>query len=197
MSKRPLHEYVAEVSERSDIRVGVPLPLGTYAHGEGVNFAFFSRNASCVQLELFDNPRDATAVKVIDLDPARNRTGDVWHVWIKGIKAGQLYAYRLDGPYQPVNGYRFSFSKFLIDPMATAISDLPAWDFGLVGDTILPFLVETQCVRWSIMPVLCRNAFSRRSIFTGMRTVLPGILGRRRSFMKRTCVVILSIPAQG
>jgi isoamylase len=129
-SERPLHDYVAEVSERTDIRVGVPLPLGTHARGGGVNFAFFSRHASRVRLELFDHPEDATAARVIDLDPARNRTGDVWHVWIEGIRPGQLYAYRVDGPYQPKDGHRFNFNKLLIDPFATAISPLPDWDFG-------------------------------------------------------------------
>ena len=129
-SERPLHDYVAEVSERTDVRVGVPLPLGTYARGEGVNFAFFSRHASRVRLELFDHPEDATAARVIDLDPARNRTGDVWHVWIEGIRPGQLYAYRVDGPYQPKDGHRFNFHKLLLDPFATAISRLPTWEFG-------------------------------------------------------------------
>ena len=121
-SERPLHDYVTEVSERTDVRVGVPLPLGTYARGGGVNFAFFSRHASRVRLELFDHGEDATAARVIDLDPARNRTGDVWHVWIEGIRPGQLYAYRVDGPYQPKDGHRFNFNKLLIDPFATAIS---------------------------------------------------------------------------
>jgi isoamylase len=129
-SERPLHDYVAEVSERTDVRVGVPLPLGTYARGEGVNFAFFSRHASRVRLELFDHPEDTAAARMIDLDPARNRTGDVWHVWIKGIRPGQLYAYRVDGPYQPGDGHRFNFNRLLIDPFATAISRLPAWEFG-------------------------------------------------------------------
>ncbi len=128
-SERPLHDYVAEVSERTDVRVGVPLPLGTYARGDGVNFAFFSRHASRVRLELFDRPEDATAARVIDLDPARNRTGDVWHVWIEGIRPGQLYAYRVDGPYQPKDGHRFNFNKLLLDPFATAISRLPSWEF--------------------------------------------------------------------
>jgi len=108
----------------------VPLPLGTSACGEGVNFALFSRHASRVRLELFDRPEDATAARVIDLDPARNRTGDVWHVWIEGIPAGQLYGYRVDGPYQPENGHRFNFHKLLLDPCATAISRLPTWEFG-------------------------------------------------------------------
>jgi isoamylase len=129
-SERPLNDYVAEVSERTDVRVGVPLSLGTYSRGEGVNAAFFSRHASRVRLELFDHPEDATAARVIDLDPARNRTGDVWHVWIHGIRPGQLYAYRVDGPYQPRDGHRFNFNKLLIDPFATAISRLPTWEFG-------------------------------------------------------------------
>ncbi|MDH4088014.1 MAG: hypothetical protein OEV04_13360 [Nitrospira sp.] len=109
--ERPLHEYLAAVCERTDVRVGVPLPLGAYARGEGVNFAIFSRHASRVRLELFDHPEDATATRVIELDPARHRTGDVWHVWIEGIPPGQLYAYRVDGPYEPKNGHRFNFNS--------------------------------------------------------------------------------------
>jgi glycogen operon protein len=129
-SERPLHDYVAEVSERTEVRMGVPLPMGTHEDEGGVNFAFFSRHASRVRLELFDHPEDATAVRVIDLDPARNRTGDVWHVWVEGIRPGQLYAYRVDGRYQPKDGHRFNFHKLLLDPFATAISKLPTWEFG-------------------------------------------------------------------
>jgi hypothetical protein len=124
-SERPLHDYVAEVSERTDVRIGVPLPLGTHARGEGVNFAFFSRNADRVRLEFFDHPEDSTAARTIDLDPVRNRTGDVWHVWVEGIRPGQLYAYRVDGPYRPKDGHRFNFNKLLLDPFTTAISRLP------------------------------------------------------------------------
>lgn len=50
----------------------------------------------------------------------RNRTGDVWHVWVEGIRHGQLYANRVDGPYQPKAGHRFNFHKLLLDPFATA-----------------------------------------------------------------------------
>src|SRR5450759_2504712 len=128
--ERPLHDYVAEVSERTEVRRGVPLPMGTHEYGGGVNFAFFSRHASRVRLELFDLPAYATPARVIDLDSARNRTGDMWHVWVKGIRPGQLYAYRVDGPYQPREGHRFNFNKLLLDPFAAAISPLPDWDFG-------------------------------------------------------------------
>ncbi len=127
---RPLHDYVAAVSEHTDERRGFPLPLGTHEYGKGVNFALFSRHASRVRLELFDQPLDLTPARVVDLDPLRNRTGDVWHVWIEGIRSGQLYAYRVDGPYQPRDGHRFNFHKLLLDPFATAISRIPHWDFG-------------------------------------------------------------------
>ncbi len=128
--ERPLNDYAAEVSEHTEVRSGVPLPLGIHESAGGVNFAIFSRHASRVRLELFDSPADAMPVKVIDLDPARYRTGDVWHVWAERICSGQLYAYRVDGPYQPEEGHRFNFNKLLLDPFATAISGLPDWDFG-------------------------------------------------------------------
>jgi glycogen operon protein len=129
-SERPLNDYAAAVSERTDVRVGVPLPLGTTALGAGVNFALFSRHASRVRLELFARAADATPAAAFDLDPARNRTGDVWHVWVEGIRPGQLYAYRVDGPYRPEDGHRFNFHRLLLDPLATAVSALPAWEFG-------------------------------------------------------------------
>ena len=120
----------SDIAERADVRAGSPLPFGTQETAGGVNFAIFSRNASRVRLELFDHPEDAVPARVIDLDPARNRTGDVWHVWVKGIGPGQLYAYRVDGPYEPSEGHRFNFNRLLLDPFATAISRLPPWDFA-------------------------------------------------------------------
>src|SRR5664279_5926417 len=128
--ERPLRDYAAKVSEHTEVRMGVPLPMGTHEYGGGVNFAFFSRHATSVRLELFNQPVDATPAKVIDLDPARNRTGDVWHVWVEGIRPGQLYAYPVDGPYQPREGHRFNFNKLVLDPAATAISHPPPWDFA-------------------------------------------------------------------
>jgi glycogen operon protein len=126
---RELHDYVSEISEHSDVRTGSPVPLGTQETGGGVNFAIFSRDASRVRLELFD-AEDSAPARAIELDSAHNRTGDVWHVWVKGIGCGQLYAYRVDGPYEPSQGHRFNFSRLLLDPFATAISHLPAWDFA-------------------------------------------------------------------
>ena len=129
--QRELHEYISEISERIDVRAGSALPLGTQERAGGVNFALFSRHARRVQLSLFDHPEDAVPARVIDLDSTRHRTGDVWHVWVAGINPGQLYAYRVDGPYEPSNGYRFNVNRLLLDPFATAISGSPAWDFAL------------------------------------------------------------------
>jgi isoamylase len=127
--ERPLHEYLAQVCEHTAVRRGVPLPMGVHASEGGVNFAFFSRNASRVRVELYDRVADAIAASSIDLDPSRNRTGDVWHVWIAGMRVGQLYGYRVDGPYEPRAGLRFNFNKLLLDPFATAVSSVPNWDF--------------------------------------------------------------------
>jgi len=127
---RELHDYISEVSERADIRAGSPLPLGAQERGRGVNFAIFSRHAIRVRLELFDHPEDALPARIIDLDSACNRTGDVWHVWVEGVGPGQLYAYRVDGSYEPSEGHRFNFNKLLLDPFATAITRLPPWDFA-------------------------------------------------------------------
>ncbi len=129
--QRELHEYISEISERADVRAGSPMPLGTQARAGGVNFALFSRHASHVRLELFDHPEHALPTRVIDLDSARHRTGDVWHVWVAGINSGQLYGYRVNGPYEPSKGCRFNVNRLLLDPFATAISRLPPWDFVL------------------------------------------------------------------
>ena len=128
--ERDLHDDISASSEHAHVRAGVPLPFGTQETEGGVNFAIFSRDASRVRLELFDHPEDAVPARVIELDRARNRTGDVWHVWVEGIDQRQLYAYRVDGPYEPGEGHRFNFNRLLLDPFATAISRLPPWDFA-------------------------------------------------------------------
>jgi isoamylase len=128
--QRDLPEYISEKSDQADVRAGSPLLMGTQECGGGVNFAIFSRHATRVRLELFEHPEDSTPARVIDFDSTRNRTGDIWHVWIKGINSGQLYAYRVDGPYEPNEGHRFNFNRLLLDPFATAISHLPPWDFA-------------------------------------------------------------------
>jgi isoamylase len=117
--------------EEGEVQAGNPLPIGgAHQYGDGVNFVLFSRHATRVRLELYHNADDSSPTKIIDLDPARHRTGDVWHVWLRGIPAGQLYGYRIEGPYQPEQGHRFNPHKLLLDPFARALACVEDWDFS-------------------------------------------------------------------
>jgi isoamylase len=117
--------------ERGEVQAGSPLPIGgAHQYGDGVNFVLFSRHATRVRLELYRHADDSSPTKVLDLDPARHRTGDIWHVWLRGIPAGQLYGYRIEGPYEPEQGHRFNPHKLLLDPFARAIACVEDWDFS-------------------------------------------------------------------
>ena len=122
-------ERLLKLCEVQGVRSGVPLPLGARPRGDGVNFAIFSRHATGVRLDLFARPEDAMPTRSIILDAARNKTGDIWHVWLAGIRPGQLYGFRIAGPYAPHAGHRFNPNKLVVDPYATAIASLPGHDF--------------------------------------------------------------------
>ena len=117
-------ERLLESCEVQAVRSGAPLPLGAHLRGNGVNFAIFSRHAAGVRLDLFDHAEDAAPARTIILDAARNKTGDIWHVWLEGIRPGQLYGFRIAGPYAPHEGHRFNPNKLVLDPCARAIVPL-------------------------------------------------------------------------
>ncbi len=129
-SKRDEIDTLKAPSESGDVLAGSPVAWGAHQDRDGVNFALFSRNATRVRLEFYQNPDDRSPTRIIDLDPARHRTGDVWHVWVRGIPAGQLYGYRIEGPYQPEQGHRFNAHKLLLDPFAKAVTRFQDWDFS-------------------------------------------------------------------
>jgi isoamylase len=131
-SAQSVIERPSDKLESGEVRSGSPLPWGARQIGEGVNFTIFSRHATRVRLEFYDAPGDATPSRAFDLDPEHHRTGDVWHVWVRGVPRGQLYGYRVDGPYDPQNGHRFNVNKLLLDPFATAIARPEHWDFDSV-----------------------------------------------------------------
>ncbi len=113
-----------------DIQSGSPLPIGgPHQQGDGVCFVLFSRHATGVRLELYQIPDDSSPTRIIAFDPVRHRTGDIWHVWVRGIAAGHLYGYRVDGPYQPEEGHRFNPHKLLLDPYTREIAGVKNWDF--------------------------------------------------------------------
>ncbi len=109
---------------------GTPLPLGTTLSEHGVQFSVFSRHATAVVLQLFNSARGNDLSGEIILDPGLNKTGDIWHVFVEGIRAGQLYGYRADGPYRPREGLRFNKNKLLLDPYTRAVSGNFNWDLS-------------------------------------------------------------------
>jgi len=101
---------------------GESAPLGaTPCHG-GVNFSIFSRHASRVELLLFDREDDARPARVVRLDPFTNRTYHYWHVFVPEVRPGQIYAYRVAGPYDPASGQRFDPAKVLLDPYGRVVT---------------------------------------------------------------------------
>ncbi len=101
---------------------GIPSPLGATASRQGTNFAIFSEYATKVDLCFFDDSGKQT-----DCITLRERTAFVWHGLVRGIKPGQLYGYRIDGPWEPDQGQRFNYNKLLVDPYAKAISGNVDW----------------------------------------------------------------------
>lgn len=115
------------------VKPGRSYPLGATWDGAGVNFALFSEHATKVELCLFDSP-DATEVKqTIEL---KERTDQVWHCYLVDVLPGQLYGYRVHGPYEPTKGHRFNPNKVVLDPYAKLIGRDVKWDDSLFGYTI-------------------------------------------------------------
>jgi isoamylase len=107
---------------------GSPIPMGANILFKGTQFSIFSRNAEFVTLLLFDTVEQNSPYKEVFFDPIDNKTGDIWHIWIEGIKKGQLYGYKIDGPYDPENGHRFNKNKLIVDPYSRAVNSNFRWD---------------------------------------------------------------------
>ena len=98
------------------VRPGSHDRLGATLTGDGVDFVVYAKHATGLELLLFDGPDDLEPGVVITFDPADNRTGDYWHIHVPGVRAGQHYGYRADGPWAPGQGLRFDARRVLLDP---------------------------------------------------------------------------------
>jgi len=101
---------------------GKPYPLGATPRKLGTNFALFSEGATRVDVCFFDDDGNQS-----DCVTLRERTAFVWHGLVRDIKPGQLYGFRVDGPWDPQHGHRFNYNKLLVDPYAKAISGQVDW----------------------------------------------------------------------
>jgi glycogen operon protein len=112
------------------IWLGYPYPLGATWMGNGVNFAIFSESATSVDLCLFDRVESQQENVRI---PMTEHTDQVWHLFLPDVRPGQLYGYRVYGPYDPERGMRFNSSKLLLDPYAKAIAGTINWSDEMFG----------------------------------------------------------------
>ena len=101
--------------------VGKSSPLGPTVYSNGVNFSIYSRNASRMELLFFDREDDDRPARVIQIPTYPNRTYHYWHVFVPEAQAGQIYAYRAYGSFDPKNGFRFDPNKILLDPYGRGV----------------------------------------------------------------------------
>jgi glycogen operon protein len=109
---------------------GQPYPLGATWTGLGVNFAIFSAHATRVELCLFDSADDVTPGATVTLP---EHTDLVWHGFLPDVRPGQVYGYRVHGPWDPAAGHRFNPHKVVFDPYAKAVARVVRWDDAMFG----------------------------------------------------------------
>lgn len=108
-------------------RTAFPVPYGANVLNDGVCFTLCSRHARRVWLMLFDAPDAARPVQEIELRPELNRVGDIWHIHVEDARAGQFYAYRMEGPADGPEARFYNPKQWLLDPYALAVSGAPKW----------------------------------------------------------------------
>jgi len=163
LSEREL-ERTSELAQEN--KEGRSSPLGATLSREGANFSVYSKHATGMELLLFDNVDDARPASVIRIDPSTNRTYHYWHVFVPGVKAGQIYGYRVEGPFDPANGMRFDPAKILIDPYARGTvvpKNYSREDARREGDNaataMKSFVVDSRAYDWEGDAPLHRPSF--------------------------------------
>jgi len=156
---------------RFRVTEGSPRNLGPTADAEGVNFALYAPNAERIELCLFeaDGKREIGRIALPEF------TDEVWHGYVHGIAAGQLYGYRVHGPYEPAEGHRFNPHKLLIDPYARLLRGELQWNpahFGYgIGDDEDADLTFNDADSAPFTPkcVVSEPASARKSLFAARR----------------------------
>ena len=110
------------------VESGAPAPLGATIQPGGVNFSVFSKDASHVELLLFDDPNGQPPTRVIPLDVSHHRTYHYWHAFVPDLTSGQVYGFRAYGPDAPERGLRFDGGKVLLDPYGRAVAVPEGYD---------------------------------------------------------------------
>ena len=106
---------------------GLSSPLGATPRDGGVNFSLYAKDATAVELCLFDSALSPEPAQVVVLEGERYRTYHYWHCFVEGIGPGQVYGYRVHGPWDPANGERFDSQNLLLDPYGLALVMPPGY----------------------------------------------------------------------
>ena len=99
---------------------GSSFPIGATVTPGGVNFSVYSRSASWLELVLFEREDEAEPAGTIALSPAANRTSHYWHVFVEGLRSGQLYGYRAHGPFYPAGGIEHGIASKSGNPIGVS-----------------------------------------------------------------------------
>jgi glycogen operon protein len=123
-------QQLASLKGAMRVYPGSPYPLGATWDGMGVNFSLFSEHATKVELCLFEATGASAGHQRIEM---REQTDMAWHVYMPDVRPGQLYGYRVHGPYEPASGHRFNSNKVVLDPYAKAIGRPVRWADEMFG----------------------------------------------------------------
>src|SRR5690606_32931893 len=111
------------------VGAGQPYPIGATPDSTGTNFAIFSDHADAVTLCLFSD----SGSRELERIEMREVTNGIWHCHLAGIGRGQVYGYRVHGPWAPEEGHRFNPNKLLLDPYARQLVGELKWDDAVYG----------------------------------------------------------------
>ena len=138
-----------------NIGKGQAFPIGASIQRNGVNFSIYSKNSTGIELLFFEGPDANKPNDIIVLDKKRNRTEFYWHIFVAGLKAGQIYAFRVHGPFLPDQGHRFDPKKVLLDPYSKLVvipkkyQRSPAIEPGdNVNSAMKSVVVDTSTYNW-------------------------------------------------
>jgi isoamylase len=120
--RQPTGKRIPAVALDLSSLTGRSAPLGATIEPGGVNFSLYSREAAAVELLLFNGEDDSRPARLISLDSSTHHTYHYWHIFVPGLGAGQLYGYRVGGPFNPSEGLRFDSAKVLLDPYGRAVA---------------------------------------------------------------------------
>ena len=164
MSRTRGEEAIEPALQRVEAQ-GRSAPLGADVSPRGTNFSVYSRSASAIELVFFDREDDARPARVLPLDPAANRTGPYWHAFVPGIKPGQLYGYRVRGPFDPAGGMRFDGDKILLDPYGRGVAVPKNYSREMAGHkgdnaatAMKSVVIDSRAYDWEGDLPLCRPA---------------------------------------